>query len=314
MFTRLFVFLVGCFFSVISFATTLDKIVVFGDSLSDNGNLYEYFKHQIPPSPPYFEGRFTNGPVWVEILAKNYYPDDWSGHLLNYAFGGAGVSYSHKDSQEKTVAMFTLSREIDSYLLSHSDKADANSLFVVWIGSNNYLASYKNSETIAYHVNASIRKSLELLVAKGAKQVLVINIPDMGKSPLARLFYAEQKLSLATEAHNKELQKNIEELRVANPEVQWILFDADKAFAKILANPEEYGYVNTTDTCYKSILGISASSNLSIDIASTEPLNKQELVCDGFFFFDPVHPSALTHRLLAETLLQKLEAENINFG
>lgn len=80
-------------------ATPLNNIVVFGDSLSDNGNLYEYMKHQLPQSPPYFEGRFSNGPVWIERLAASYFPNDPNSHLLDYAFGGAGVSVDEEDDE-----------------------------------------------------------------------------------------------------------------------------------------------------------------------------------------------------------------------
>ena len=125
-------------FSILASAASLNKLVVFGDSLSDNGNLYEYMKHQLPVSPPYFEGRFTNGPVWVELLMKYYYPTDSNAHLLDYAFGGAGVLENDDDDSDDE--LFTLRREMDSYFLAHQDKADENSLFVVWIGSNNYLA------------------------------------------------------------------------------------------------------------------------------------------------------------------------------
>lgn len=41
------------------------RVVVFGDSLSDNGNL---FAQTGQPPAPYFQGRFSNGPVWVEQL------------------------------------------------------------------------------------------------------------------------------------------------------------------------------------------------------------------------------------------------------
>ena len=47
-------FLVALFFSVQASAVPLNTIVVFGDSLSDNGNLYEYMKRELPLSPPYF--------------------------------------------------------------------------------------------------------------------------------------------------------------------------------------------------------------------------------------------------------------------
>ena len=74
------------------FASPLKNVVMFGDSLSDNGNLYEYMQRQLPQSPPYYEGRFADGPVWVERLVELYFPDDAPVHLLDYAFGGAGIS------------------------------------------------------------------------------------------------------------------------------------------------------------------------------------------------------------------------------
>ena len=44
----------------------LTQIVAFGDSLIDTGNL---FAATGQPPAPYFDGRFSNGPVWVEYLA-----------------------------------------------------------------------------------------------------------------------------------------------------------------------------------------------------------------------------------------------------
>ena len=43
-----------------------EQIVVFGDSLSDNGNQYKNTGQ--PPSPPYYNGRFSNGPTWSRVI------------------------------------------------------------------------------------------------------------------------------------------------------------------------------------------------------------------------------------------------------
>ncbi|KAJ9075881.1 hypothetical protein DSO57_1031476 [Entomophthora muscae] len=45
-------------------------VYVFGDSISDNGNLYRLKDKAIPSTQLYYEGRFSNGPVWVEYLAN----------------------------------------------------------------------------------------------------------------------------------------------------------------------------------------------------------------------------------------------------
>jgi outer membrane lipase/esterase len=42
-------------------AGAYSNIFVYGDSLSDLGNIYAISGHTIPPSPPYYMGRFSNG-------------------------------------------------------------------------------------------------------------------------------------------------------------------------------------------------------------------------------------------------------------
>ena len=171
------------FFSALtSAAMPLNKMVVFGDSLSDNGNLYEYMKHQLPVSPPYFQGRFSNGPVWVELVMQSYYPVNSQDHLLDYAFGGAGV----KEDDDSDDGLFTLRREIDSYFLAHQDRADEQSMFVVWIGANNYLGVPDDAEKSLSDVSLGIQHGLQRLVDKGAKYITVVDVPNLGSTPAAR--------------------------------------------------------------------------------------------------------------------------------
>ena len=47
-----------------------DELYIFGDSLSDPGNLFDLSGGTIPPLP-YFQGRFSNGPVWSDYLAED---------------------------------------------------------------------------------------------------------------------------------------------------------------------------------------------------------------------------------------------------
>jgi len=80
---------VGAFASAAS-AQTYTRLVVFGDSLSDNGNLYAVLGQ--PTSPPYYQGRFSNGPVFTELLGFNagrYTAGAPVTGSVNYAFGGA---------------------------------------------------------------------------------------------------------------------------------------------------------------------------------------------------------------------------------
>lgn len=295
-------------------ATTLNKFVVFGDSLSDNGNLYEYMKHQLPRDPPYYAGRFTNGPVWVELLIESYFPKDVNSHLLDYAFAGAAVADSDDDT------LFTLYSQIGSYFLTHQDKADKNSLYMLWIGANDYLnipdnLSEYSIENAVSSVNAGILHNLQRIADKGAKHVLVLNLPDLGRTPIARDFNAAAELTASSTQHNAMLKSNIEVLKKAYPDVQWMLFDIRSALDEMISNPAPYGFTNVTDTCYESAIE-ELSARSALTIASTLKVRSHNLnnACDGFLFFDPVHPSALAHRVLSERIRALLDEFGINFA
>lgn len=299
------------FFSIVASASPLNKIVVFGDSLSDNGNLYEFMKHELPMSPPYFKGRFTNGPVWIELLAQAYYPKDSQAHLLDYAFGGAGISEEVEEDEEEV--LFTLRREIDSYLLSHQDKADANSLYVVWMGSNNYLAVPDDEDGAVAAVNLGIQHDLERLAQKGATHILVVNVPDLGKTPAARDFDATDKLTAISEKHNALLKQNIDTLRLNYPNVEWFYFDVSEVVHDMLDYPARFGLHNTTDTCYEEMVAQPSDQAVLKMVSTVDHIRTEVDACTGYLFFDPVHPSAPAHRVMAERTKKMLDDAGIRF-
>ena len=302
--------LVALVFSSMVTATPLHNIVVFGDSLSDNGNLYEFMQHKIPISPPYFEGRFTNGTVWIERLAESYFPGEGAEHLLDYAFGGAGISDEADDD-----ALFTLKHEIDVYLLAHEDKADPQSLFVIWIGANNYLAAPGETDQTVQDVNAGIRHGMERLAKMGAKHVLVLNLPDLGKTPIAREFEAEEQLTESTNRHNETLANTVLSLEEKYPDVQWVYFDANKVIRDVVAKPQDFGFNNVTDTCYDVIVD-KPSQQAILKMASPHQKTGRTLddVCEGYMFFDPVHSTALAHQLIADKVRAQLNTLGMKFS
>jgi len=299
-------------FSMLSSAASLNKIVVFGDSLSDTGNLYEYMKHQLPLSPPYFQGRFCNGPLWVELLAEFYYPGNSKAHLLNYAFGGAGVSEEQDEDDEDDDALFTLRREVDSYLLAHQDKADENNLYVIWMGSNNYLAVPDDTDQAVEETLLGIRHSLERLADKGAKHIMVVNLPDLGKTPAARDFDAVDSLTYASSEHNTKLNGMVLDLNVKYAGVQWLLFDVNSLLGEMLEHPVRYGLTNITDTCYEEMIGHPSSQSI-LKMASMVKPRESVDACSGYLFFDPVHPTEPAHQLMAERVKTLMIEAGIEF-
>ena len=272
-------------FSGIVTATPLHNIVIFGDSLSDNGNLYEVMKHQLPQSPPYYEGRFSNGPVWIELVTSSYFPEDPSPHLQNYAYGGAGVTDT--DGEE---TLFTLRKEIETYFLSHDDKASEDSLYIFWIGANNYLGMPDDVDGTLQTVNNGITQGLKLLVEKGAKHILLINLPDLGRTPASIEFGSIDQMRLFSTQHNKALDKTLVEMKETYPDVEWLFFNMYQGFEEVVLNPDAYGFTNITDTCYNGVINEVTKKSVLKMVASVKPKEQQD-ACDGFLFFDLVLPN-----------------------
>ncbi|MBV8232201.1 MAG: hypothetical protein JO329_19640, partial [Planctomycetaceae bacterium] len=93
---RLILAFIGCFFLTWQApevkAGQFTQLVAFGDSLTDVGNVYHITNGTFPVSPPYDQGRFSDGPVWVEELASRMglpapLPSSEGG--TDFAFGGA---------------------------------------------------------------------------------------------------------------------------------------------------------------------------------------------------------------------------------
>lgn len=299
-------------FSGVLNAVPLKNLVIFGDSLSDNGNLYHFLQEHypknkpLPESPPYYQGRFTNGPVWVERLAAALFPDKPEAHLRDYARGGASV-INHRSSERIYLALQT---EVSDYLFEHSDRASEDSLFIIWIGANNYLHFYGDPQKNLENVNKGIAYNLTRLVKAGAKHILVLNLPDLGKMPLAAVTESEKELSHFTALHNRALAETITKLNRTFPKVQWISYDVNQLVNEILSSPAEYGFDNIKDTCNLSEVDKFSKKSVLQVTARTVSSGTVD-ACQGYLFFDPVHPTAAMHQLMADRVRNMLKEAGI---
>src|SRR5262245_11798247 len=123
------------------------RLVVFGDSLSDIGNSFALTEGLVPPGPFHgdygetfdgtravFLGRFTDGQNWVDYfpgIAKPFHVDI---SLLDFAVGGS----TSGDLNVIDAALQSFPAQIDAYKNSAGRKnAD---LCVIWVGANDFAA------------------------------------------------------------------------------------------------------------------------------------------------------------------------------
>ncbi len=121
-------------------AQAYDKIVVFGDSYNDVGNLTALaanYGFTYPPAP-YYPGHFSNGPIWIEDVASDWKlpmkPSSAGG--TNYAFAGADLLVESTTGGLPTPSVLD---EVNEYLAANGGKADPHALYVIEGGGNDIL-------------------------------------------------------------------------------------------------------------------------------------------------------------------------------
>ena len=251
----------------ISFASTLNKIVFFGDSLSDDGNLYSVLKI-VPKSPPYFAGRFTNGITWAEHVGNYYYNKNYDGYQI-YAVGGATAMY-HNLTTDSFIPPTVIANEINSYLFKTIFSDRKNTLYAIWIGANDYL--YEQSEDIdgiTRKVVDKISWSINTLIDQGGHDFLILNLPDFASIPYAKKVKNIDHLHQFAVAHNQKLAQAVTAIQQAHPDVKILLVDIYSIFNDVLNNVSKYNLKyhkhlsNLTEACWKgTVLDLPLNASL----------------------------------------------------
>lgn len=253
-------------------AQNYPQIYVFGDSLSDVGNVYQATNGDNPPSPPYFKGRYSNGPVWVEYLASGL---KLSSNLVNnFAYGGAKTG----DFQQLPPGVLT---QIQKFNAKNSS-ANPNALYIIWAGANDYLGGATDTTAPINNLVTAVKRLAEI----GAKNIVVVNLPDLGKLPATRTTERTYLLSSLTQNHNSGLAASLESLRQKFGDINIRYIDVNALFQLVYNSPEKYGLKNVTQACL-------SDGN----------------VCDRpneYLFWDGIHPSTAAHKLLVKLVASSM--------
>ena len=315
-------------YPVSSWAVSYDAEYVFGDSLSDRGNLAETGIVQLGaglpvtnyPNPPSFHDSFTNGPTAVQDLATslglNANPSLWVTGFqdVNNLFGGAsytpGTNYavagatSAASVAQGGFAGVNLPQQVGAYLGATSGKADPNALYVVLIGGNDVrnAALYGNSTTGAAAVTTGVMTEVgevQALASAGARNILVTNVPNVGLIPE----FAQDNPSLAAAATAYSLSYDAQlsaDLAAASlPQgIDLSQFNLYAYNQQILADAPALGFTDTTDRCFTTTpLSPAATPQCGLDGQNV----------NSFVYWDSIHPTAPVQALWAQGMLATLD-------
>lgn len=185
-----------------------DAIYVFGDSYCDVGNIFIATGGAIPAAP-YFNGRFSNGPIWIDHLAGTYgvTVTPSLAHGTDYAFGGAEVTQA---VPKGSLSIPSIPQQVELYLSQHSFKADPKALYIVEGGGNDILDATSGSpNALGGEIAYGLLSSIALLQRAGARYFFVPRLFDVGLLPASQATGNAALALAASQAANRALDTGL---------------------------------------------------------------------------------------------------------
>jgi len=238
----------------------------FGDSLSDTGNV-SALTGGSTPGFPYFDGNFSNGPVWTDLLGPMLGLASSTASSTggtNYAWGGARTTID--------IGVPSTETQVNQYLIDSGGVADPSALYTIWTGGNDITSGV--SVDIENGGLAVASMASDLLTA-GAQNILVINAPNVGLTPAAD--GNEVALESLSVLFNESMATGLDALGSSNV----TLLDSFALINTIVADPLAYGLTDVDNNCLATAIS---------------PLTG----CDTHLFWDDRHPTAAVHQLIAD--------------
>ncbi|MEM7226445.1 MAG: SGNH/GDSL hydrolase family protein [Pseudomonadota bacterium] len=270
-------------------------LFIFGDSLSDTGNLFALTNGLLPATtPPYFEGRFSNGPLWVQALAGFLAINvDFDDNVVlnpltnNQAVGGAFTDTRNANAVfDPGVAGTGILGQVASFD-DAGGKLRPQDLVIVWGGANDYIFEPESDPAT---IVRNLRRAVRQLAALGGRSFLVPNLPDLGDTPFALELGLQQELNQLTKAHNKRLAVVMAKL-ARRLRVQILVLDVNDAFTGL-----DFLFANLTVPC---IVQDPPNPPFVTGICPLEPDGVPDSTrFGGTLFMDVIHPTTQAHGLL----------------
>lgn len=273
-------------------ALSFTDLIVFGDSLVDQGNtqaaaIANGFGDPAPAAFGYFGGRFTNGINPADVMNQAIEGTNAVGSLFggdNFAFGGARAR-DNGDFLPDLVAQTGL------YLTRlGAGTISSDTLIMINIGGNDVRdiaignLSGAARQAVIDGAVAAVSTSLSLLQSRGAQNILFVGVGNVGGIPELGL------LGAPTAAAGRQASLDM------NAAIQAVLpgnaffFDTVAWSDQLLANPALFGLpagLNSTPACL---------------FAGAAPPGGAP-TCNDYAFFDNVHPTTQVLQVLGNQLV-----------
>lgn len=277
-------------------AIDFQRIVFFGDSLTDDGNLPE----AVRPDAPYVGGRFSNGPVYAEVLAGELgiFAD-------NVALGGAEASTEPGDNiAQKAI---NLSSQVSSYLgdspfpFSSGGDILPGTAASILFGGNDVLnekpATRAEATDLSNRVVSSINAAVADLAQAGVGHVVLYTLPNVTDAPRAQALSAEQRI--LDDRFVASANQGIMAIAAgAAGTVATTVVDLNRIEAEIRNDRETFGLKVLETPLFNKVGDTLVSTGITSQVSASQVA-----------FFDPLHPTKIVHAIIGAFSEATLKAD-----
>ena len=287
---------------------TYSAIYAFGDSLSDAGNvsILTATVGTEPVSPPYAQEKygsatgnvFSNGPTWVQDLSGALGLGTLAPSLANgndFAYGGAETGSTPQNSGNPQIGLLSLPAQLQQFQAKVTTPA-ANALYTISIGGNDLFDVLDSSGLTAQQQTADVTAAVtneisfvNQLVGDGAKNLMVMDVPDLGKTPSYSQGGSAAEATQLSSEYDTALVSQLASI-ASTDSVRIDVINAFQLIDQAVADPAGYGLTNVTSPVWTGNFTSASSGTL----VSSDPT-----VQDQYLFFDHEHPTETGHLALA---------------
>jgi len=213
--------------------------------------------------------RVSNGPVWVEHLGTRLGMPE-----VGLASRLGGDNYAVSAAKAAGSRDIDLGAQLDRYEAAEP-VGDPDALYLLFIGWNDLALGTDRSDATA----GAVVSAVDRLVQHGARRVVVLDVPN---KPLTPRFLAAPVADRAVLTADV-LRVNLDWLVEAPRRDAWLeVVDVFALTTQVWQDPQRFGFEDATGHC------------------SYDP------VCDGFVWWDDIHPTTAFHDVIARRVLARL--------
>ena len=285
--------------------TTFTRLIIFGDSLSDVGNVRDRMEDKGFSYPGgeynYSDGRFTNSSdtdpasdlyvgVWHEQLSRTFLNLPRATHSQDggdsFAFGGATTRNGTSDfsiigffGNDITVTIDNMGKQVDDYLASRV--IDPAALYVVWGGGNDLFDDHTASNVTA--TAGRVAMLVSRLANAGARNIFVPNLPPLGGVPRYEGdAEAQDEKNVASADFRAQLDADLDATLAALntqglSDVAIYRMDVWALFVRFAADRALFGFTNISDSA-----------------------QDEDVDPDKYAFWEDIHPTTAAHYQIAK--------------